>query len=40
VGVGGHGYNATQSTVGQRPTFVANALNGLPGVRFNAVNSV
>lgn len=32
----GHGYNASQGTSGQQPTYVAGAMNGLPVVRFNS----
>ena len=35
----GSGFNATQANPGQQPTFVANAMNGLPVVRFNSANS-
>ena len=35
----GHGYNATQSTANLQPTYVTNAMNGKPVVRFNAANS-
>ena len=37
--VTGNGYHATQGGAGQQPTYVTNALNGLPVVRFNAANS-
>jgi hypothetical protein len=35
----GNGYNATQGTSGQQPSYVTNAMNGLPVVRFNSANS-
>ncbi|MGO8925892.1 MAG: lamin tail domain-containing protein [Limisphaerales bacterium] len=35
----GNGYNATQAAPSQDPTYVTNAMNGLPVVRFNATNS-
>ena len=35
----GMGYNATQGTVAKRPTYLTNAVNGFPAVRFNAANS-
>ncbi len=35
----GHGFTAIQTTLNQRPTYVASALNGLPVVRFNGTNS-
>ncbi len=35
----GHGYSAIQTVLNQRPTFVLNALNGLPMVRFTSTNA-
>jgi hypothetical protein len=35
----GNGYNATQGTLSQEPTYVTNAMNSLPVVRFNTTNS-
>lgn len=35
----GNGYNATQGSSSQQPTFVTNAMNGLPVLRFNSANS-
>jgi hypothetical protein len=35
----GNGYNATQGALSQQPTYVTNAMNGLPVVRFNSNNS-
>ncbi len=35
----GHGFTALQTILSQRPAYVANALNGLPVVRFNGANS-
>jgi len=35
----GNTNNAVQSTASQQPAYVANAMNGLPVVRFNATNS-
>ena len=35
----GNGYNATQGTPGQAPTYVIKAMNGLPVVRFNTTNN-
>jgi hypothetical protein len=35
----GNGYDATQGTPAQRPTYVTGAMNGLPAVRFNSANS-
>ncbi|MDD4018016.1 MAG: hypothetical protein PHV28_08725 [Kiritimatiellae bacterium] len=32
----GHGHDATQATSGAQPTWVADAVNGLPAVRFEA----
>jgi fibronectin type 3 domain-containing protein len=35
----GNGYNATQSTASQQPTYAANAINGLPAVHFNTASN-
>ncbi len=35
----GHGNNATQTVSGKQPSYVVNAMNGLPVVRFNSANS-
>jgi len=35
----GHGFLASQATTSQRPTYIVNAMNGLPVVRFNSANS-
>jgi hypothetical protein len=35
----GNGYHATQNTANRRPAYITNAINGLPVVRFNGVNS-
>jgi hypothetical protein len=35
----GNGFSATQTTLGQQPTYVTNAMNGQPVVRFNSANS-
>lgn len=35
----GHGFAATQTTAGQRPTYSANAVNGKPVVHFNSAAS-
>jgi hypothetical protein len=35
----GNGYTATQPALSQEPTYVTNAMNGLPVVRFNTTNS-
>jgi hypothetical protein len=35
----GHGNNATQAASGSQPTYVFNAMNGQPVVRFNSANS-
>ena len=35
----GNGYNATQGALSQQPTYVTNAMNGLPVVRFHSNNS-
>ena len=35
----GYSNNATQTTPSQQPLYVANAMNGLPVVRFNSANS-
>jgi hypothetical protein len=35
----GNGYNATQATSGKQPTYVTNAMSGLPVVRFNSADS-
>jgi len=35
----GNGYNAAQSTPSQRPSYLANAINGLPAVHFNNANN-
>jgi hypothetical protein len=37
--VSGNGYNATQATTAQDPSYVTNAMNGSPVVRFNSANS-
>ncbi len=34
----GHGYDAIQTISANQPTYVANAINGQPAVRFNSVN--
>jgi hypothetical protein len=34
----GNGFNATQATAGQRPTYIQNSVNGRPVVRFNSAN--
>lgn len=35
----GNGNSASQPTVTQQPTYIENAMNGLPAVRFNSANS-
>ncbi|HEY4417342.1 MAG TPA: LamG-like jellyroll fold domain-containing protein [Verrucomicrobiae bacterium] len=35
----GRGFSAIQTTVGQRPTYMTSALNGLPVVHFNGANN-
>lgn len=35
----GHGVSAIQTSLNQRPTYVANAVNGLPVVHFNGANN-
>jgi hypothetical protein len=35
----GHGLSAIQTVPGERPTYVTNALNGLPVVHFNGTNN-
>jgi predicted alpha-1,6-mannanase (GH76 family) len=35
----GNGYNAVQPAIANQPVYVAEAMNGLPVVRFNATNS-
>jgi len=35
----GNGHHAVQNLTANRPTFIANGLNGQPSVRFNAANS-
>jgi fibronectin type 3 domain-containing protein len=35
----GNGFTALQLTASKRPTYVVNAMNGLPVVRFNSANS-
>jgi hypothetical protein len=35
----GNGYSATQGAPSQQPTYVTNAMNGLPVLRFNTTNS-
>lgn len=35
----GHGFSALQTTLDQRPTYLTDALNGLPVVQFNGTNS-
>ena len=35
----GNGFNATQASVTQQPTYVTNGMNGLPVVRFNSGNN-
>ena len=35
----GSGFTATQTTLSQRPTYVTDALNGLPVVHFNGANN-
>ncbi len=35
----GHNYDATQATAGQRPTYLTNAINRCPVVRFAAANN-
>jgi len=39
VDYSGNGFNATQSNASQQPTYVTNAINGLPVVRFNSAAS-
>ncbi len=35
----GHGFSAIQTALGQRPTYMTGALNGLPVVHFNSTNN-
>jgi fructan beta-fructosidase len=35
----GHGLYAIQTTLGQRPTYVTGAMNGLPALNFNGANN-
>jgi hypothetical protein len=37
--VSGHGFDASQTSSSQKPSYLATALNGLPAVHFNGANS-